>query len=254
MLWYKSFLETRSRFLIGLTLLLFSALGAVLAYPRVVALLPLVPTANATGELGRRIREGAELMRDYRGYIWGQWLRQSMTNLLSFFAVLLGAGGLLSRGSGGTLFTMSLPISRNELLGARAATCLVELAVLSFAPPLLVPMLSPAVGASYGVGDAIAHGVCFFLGATVLFSMTSLLSTVFTDTWRPILIACAFAATVGIIEPFLGAGSRYGMFGTMDGELYFRGGGLPWLGLLASAAVSAAMLFAASRNLARQDF
>jgi len=29
---------------------------------------------------------------------------------------------------------------------------------------------------------------------------------------------------------------------------------LPWLGLLASAVVSAAMLFAASRNLARQDF
>jgi hypothetical protein len=254
MLWYKSFLETRSRFLIGLTLLLFSAFAAVVAYPRVVALLPLVPTVNVTGELGRRIREGAELMRDYRGYIWGQWLRQSMTNLLSFFAVLLGAGGLLSRGSGGALFTMSLPISRNELLGARAATCLAELAVLSFAPPLLVPMLSPAVGASYGVGDALVHGVCFFLGATVLFSMTSLLSTVFSDTWRPILIACAFAATVGIIEPFLGTGSRYGLFGTMDGELYFRGDGLPWLGLLASAAVSAAMLFAASRNLARQDF
>jgi hypothetical protein len=29
---------------------------------------------------------------------------------------------------------------------------------------------------------------------------------------------------------------------------------LPWLGLLASAALSTAMLFAASRNLARQDF
>jgi hypothetical protein len=29
---------------------------------------------------------------------------------------------------------------------------------------------------------------------------------------------------------------------------------LPWLGLLASAALSMAMLFAASRNLARQDF
>ena len=40
----------------------------------------------------------------------------------------------------------------------------------------------------------------------------------------------------------------------MDGETYFRDGGLPWLGLLASAAASAAMLFAASRKLARQDF
>ena len=40
----------------------------------------------------------------------------------------------------------------------------------------------------------------------------------------------------------------------MDGEIYFRGGGLPWPELLATTAVSAAMLFAASRNLARQDF
>jgi hypothetical protein len=29
----------------------------------------------------------------------------------------------------------------------------------------------------------------------------------------------------------------------MDGEMYFRGDGLPWLGLLVSAAVSAAMLY-----------
>jgi hypothetical protein len=29
---------------------------------------------------------------------------------------------------------------------------------------------------------------------------------------------------------------------------------LPWLGLIASAAVSAAMVYAAARNIARQDF
>ena len=40
----------------------------------------------------------------------------------------------------------------------------------------------------------------------------------------------------------------------MSAEVYFRGGGLPWLGLLASAAVSAAMLYGAARNIARQDF
>ena len=85
-------------------------------------------------------------------------------------------------------------------------------------------------------------------------TMASLLSTVFSDVWRPALIVCAAAAVLGIVEPFLGEFSRYGLFGLMDGEIYFRGSGLPWLGLLASAAASAAMLFAASRNLARQDF
>jgi hypothetical protein len=40
----------------------------------------------------------------------------------------------------------------------------------------------------------------------------------------------------------------------MTGEVYFRGGGLPWLGLLVSVAVSAALLYAATMNIARQDF
>lgn len=48
--------------------------------------------------------------------------------------------------------------------------------------------------------------------------------------------------------------SRYSVFRVMSAEVYSRGGGLPWLGLLASAAVSAAMLYAATRNIARQDF
>lgn len=255
MLWYKSWLETRSRFLIGLAVLMLTAAGAVIAYPRVVALLPLVPTVTVNGELGRRIKEGAELIRTYRGYVWSQWLRQGMTNMLSLFAVLLGTGGLLSQASGGgALFTLSLPISRKELLGVRAATGLAELMALAFVPPLLVPILSPAVGASYGVGDALVHGLCLFVAAAVLFSMACLLSTVFSDVWRPALIVCAGASVLGIAEPFFGELSRYSLFGIMDGEMYFRGGGLPWLGLLASAAVSAAMLFAASRNLARQDF
>ena len=89
MLWYKSWLDTRWRFLIGLTLLMFSAAGVVLAYPRVIKLLPLVPTADGGGELGRRIREAAELMRDYRGYVFAQWFRQNLLQMWTIFAVLL---------------------------------------------------------------------------------------------------------------------------------------------------------------------
>ena len=255
MLWYKSWLETRWRFSIGLVILVLSAAGTVLAYPRVLALLPLVPAVDPGTEVGRRIKEIADLSRSYSGYIWAQWLRQNMTQMLSLFAALLGTGGLLSQASGGgALFTLSLPVSRERLLGVRAATGLAELLALAFVPSLVLPLLSPAVGAAYGFGDVLAHGACAFVAATVVFSAASLLSTVFTDIWRPALIVCAVAAVVGVVEPFLGDLSRYSLFGIMDGEMYFRGGGLPWLGLLASAAASAAMLFAASRNLARQDF
>jgi ABC-2 type transport system permease protein len=255
MLWYKAWLETRWRFVIGLVLLVVSATVAVIAYPRLVKLLPLVPTVEVGGELGRRIKEAADLMRDYRGYVWSQWLRQSMTQLLTLFALLLGTGGLLSQAPrGGAIFTLSLPVSRNRVLGVRAATGLAELLVLAFVPPLLLPMLSPAVGETYGIGDALAHGACLFVASAVVFSLTSLLSTVFTDVWRPALIAGCAAAVLGICEPFFPNLARYSLFGIMDGEVYFRGGGLPWLGLLASTAAAVAMLYTATRNIARQDF
>ncbi len=255
MLWYKSWLETRWRFAIGLAILVLSAAGTVLAYPRVVTLLPLIPSVEPPGEIGRRLLEIAALSRTYRGYVWAQWLRQNMSQMLALFAALLGTGGLLSQSSrGGALFTLSLPVSRDRLLGVRAATGLLELLALAFIPSLVVPLLSPAVGETFSVVDVLAYGTCAFCAAAVLFSMASLLSTVFNDVWRPALIVCGVAACIGIAEPFLGFYSRYGLFGLMDGERYFRGVGLPWLGLLVSVAASAAMLLAASRNLARQDF
>jgi ABC-type transport system involved in multi-copper enzyme maturation permease subunit len=255
MLWYKSWLETRWRFLIGLALLMFSAVGTVIAYPRMVQLLPLANSVDVSGEIGRRIREVAELSRSYRGYVWSQLIRQNMTQMLTLFAVLLGAGGLLSQASrGGALFTLSLPVSRNRVLGVRAATGLAELMVLAFVPTLLLPALSPAVGEAYAIGDALAHGVCLFIAGAVVFSLAFLLSTAFSDVWRPVLIAGCAVGLLGLCEPFFPGLARYSLFGIMDGEVYFGGGGLPWLGLLASAAASAAMLYAAGRNIARQDF
>ena len=255
MLWYKAWLETRWRFLIGIAILVLSVVGTVLAYPRVERVLPLMPSVDTSSLVGQRIKAIADLSRTYGGYIWAQWLRQNNVQMLSLFAALLGTGGLLSQAAGGgRLFTLSLPVSRDRLFGVRAATGLTELAILAFVPSLLLPLLSPTVGQTFRIGAALAYGACAFVASTVLFSATSLLSTVFNDIWRPALIVCAIATAIGVYEPFLGEISRYSLFGIMDGETYFRDGGLPWLGLLASAAVSAAMLIAASRNLARQDF
>ena len=53
MLWYKSFLETRSRFLIGLVILLISVIGAVYAYPPIERMLAAVPTSGILGERTR---------------------------------------------------------------------------------------------------------------------------------------------------------------------------------------------------------
>ena len=255
MLWYKSWLETRWRFVIGLVLLVLSACGTVLAYPRVMQLLSAAPRVDASGVIGRQISESVELARSYRGYVWSQWYGQNLMQLWTFFAMLLASGSALSPAyGGGTLFTLSLPVTRQQLLGVRAATGLAELLLLAFVPSLLIPMLSPAVGQSYSVGDALVHGTCLFVAGAAFFSLAFLLSTVFSDLWRPLLIACSIAVVLSLVGQVFPDVSRYSIFSVMNGAVYFRGGGLPWLGLLAGAALSVAMLSVATRNIARQDF
>ena len=255
MLWYKAWLETRWRFLIGLGLLVCSAGATVFAYPKVLELLKMVPTVDLSGELGRRINEAAILARDYRGYVWSNWFRQNLMQMWTIFAVLLGTGGLLSQVSGGgALFTLSLPVSRTRLLTVRAATGLAELLALVLVPSLLLPLLSPSIGRSYGLGDALVHAACMFIAGSVFFSLASLLSTVFSDVWRPLMIALCLAALLALAETVVDGLSRYSLLGVMSGERYFHGGGLPWPGLFVSAAASALMLYGAALNLARRDF
>ena len=259
MLWYKSWLETRWRFVIGFVLLTCSAAVAVFGYPVLAKGLPRAASVNADGVLGQQIREVVKLAREYRGYVWWQWFHQTLRETWTIFAVLLGTGGLLSQSSGGAaLFTLSMPVSRRRLLGVRAATALAELFVLALVPALMVPLLSPAVGQTYSVADALVHGFCLFVAGTAFFSLAFLLSTVFHDVWRPALIDIALAYlwffAEQISEQMYPEVARFGFFRVMTAQQYFRAGELPWFGLLAIATASAGMLYSSTLNIARRDF
>ncbi len=251
MLWYKSWLETRWRFVIGLVVLLCSAAGVVMIYPRLAALMPSAMAADANSELGRRIRETAELSREFRGYIWVQWFRQNLVQTGTLFAILLGSGSVIAPG-GSALFTLSLPVSRGRIARIRAAAGLAELFVIVFASSLVVPLMAPAVGEQYSVVNALVHGACAFLAAAAFFSFAFLVSSEFSDVWRPLGIAIAVAVALSLAEQILGA--HTGIYAVMSGESYFRSGHLPWTGLLVSVVASMAMLYGAAVNLARRDF
>jgi ABC-2 type transport system permease protein len=254
MLWYKTWRESRWRFLSGLVLLMVLACGIVFDYPAVVKLRPLA-SAVETGDsyLGRVIKEALDVQRDFRGFVWWQWVRQNLTLTWTLFAVLLGSGGLLSDGGGrGPWFTLSLPASRDRIIAVRVGAGLAELLVLALLPSLLIPLMSPAIGEAYPVRLALVHGMCLFIAGTAFFSLTLLLSTVFTDFWRPLLLACTVAVVLGVVEQALWP--PYGIFRLMSGEMYFRTGRLPWAGLMTSFAVSIALLYGASINFMQRDF
>src|SRR5262245_7128089 len=256
MLWHKVWLETRSRFAIGLALLLVMAAGNVFEYPAASHLISQAGSAaNASGPLGRVIADALAVQRDFRGFVWWEWHRQNLTQMWTLFAVLLGSGGLLSRGAAsGVLFTMSLPVSRHRLLGVRAVTGLAQLLVLAVVPTLLIVVLSPAVGERYSVVDVSVYGVCLFLGGAVFFSLALLLSTVFDDFWRPLGLACAVAFALGLGAVVLRGLPPFSVFQVMSAESYFRSGQVPWFGLLVSSAVSVGLLYGAAASFDQRDF
>jgi len=252
MLWYKSWLDTRWRFLIALAVLLLMAAGIVLNYNVSASLLPALanrPVDTSTAA-GRLIEEAIRIEQTYRGFVWYQWFRQNLLQTGTLFAVVLGSGGVLSSSPGG-LFTLSLPASRNQWLAARAATGLGEFLVLATVPSLAISVLSPLIGQHYSVVDLVAHGLCFFVAAAVFYSLAFLLSTVFHDVWRPLLIAIGVACVIGVLEVRLDVS---GVFHVMSGRGYFESGSLPWIGLVSSAAISTALLYGAAANVARKDF
>jgi ABC-2 type transport system permease protein len=254
MLWYKAFLDTRGRFLIGLALLPCTAMFVVFTYPRVVELLPAASGINASGVLGQQINEAIALTKDYRGYVWSQWFRQTTTSTGALFAALLGTGGLVASASGGTLFMLSLPATRMRLMAVRAGSGLAQWLALALVSSLAIPLSSPAVGEAYSVTTALVHGVCLFAGGAMIYSLALLLSTVFGDLWRPWLITLAIAMPIAFAEQVARASSAIGLSPVMSGEQFFRTGHLPWAGLAFAVASSAALLYVAALNFERRDF
>lgn len=256
MLWRKVWLETRSRFVIGLALLLLMAVGIVIQYPAVSRMIEQAGvTVDPKGPLGRIVADALTVERDFRGFVWFQWHRQNLTQMWTLFAAILGSGGLIARGAaGGVLFTMSLPVSRQRLIGIRAAAGLAELLVLALVPTLLIVALAPVIGEHYSIVDGFVYGVSLFLGGAVFYSLALLLSTVFDDFWRPLLLTCSVAFVLGLGAVVLHEFPPFSVFQVMSAESYFRSGEAPWFGLLVSSAVSIGLLYGASVSFEQRDF
>lgn len=253
MLWHKSWRDTRWRFTIGFVLLACEAAIAVFGYPRVTRLLAVPPAVDTTTIIGRKLGEIIALSHSFRGYVWAQWIRQEALQMLTLFAVLLGSGRILSQG-GGELYTLSLPTSRRAILFVRAALGFGELLLMTFVPCVIIAVAAPAIGERFAMASALVHATCLFVACGVFFSLALLLSTSYSDVWRPLLIALAAALVVSFVEDMARGVTPFGIFTLMTGESYFRSAHVPWVNLAAAAALSIAMVYAAALNIERRDY
>ena len=175
-----------------------------------------------------------------------------MPQQLTLFAVMLGTGGMLAqaRSGGATVHAVvagfTQPIARRpgcDRPCRTVGTCLI--------PTLVLPFCHRR--SASGTPSATRWSTHVHVHGRQRLFASRFFSTVFNDVWRPALIVLCVAVVVALAEQVTGL-SRHGVYGLMSGEVYFRDGVIPWLGLLASAVVTAAAIAAAVANIARQDF
>src|SRR5215468_5735471 len=128
---YRSWLETRSRFLWGSLLVLGTVSNSVLQGPKVM----------------RAIEQQLPWMyMPFPRYLWETVYQGSLLATWIAFVVLLGSGGLRREHSTGvSSFTLALPARRSKFLQAQAVVALAEAVVMGFLPALVVPALSPLI-------------------------------------------------------------------------------------------------------------
>jgi hypothetical protein len=254
MLWYKSWLDTRWRFLLTLAVLLVLVCASVMGFETMQKLLASLPqlAVPAGDALQQEIQQSLDQARTFRGYAWSQWFAGSVPEMLTLAAALLGSGSPLVKSGSGALFSLALPVSRERWIGTRAGLGVAELFVVALAPSIALPLLAPLVGEQFSFVDAVVYGFCAFIIASLFFGVAVYLSTLFNDVWRPLLLTCLVAlalATVGLLLP-----ENRGLYAAMAGGGYFYDGSLPWAELLLGAAGAAALVYAAAANIARRDF
>jgi hypothetical protein len=254
MLWHKAWSDLRWRAVTGVIVLLLSAMGTVFGFPLVAGrVMSMGELPQGGGLVNEAIREAVELSRTFRGYVWMNAFSENLSQLGMLFAVLLGSGGLRTEAVG-TLYTLSLPFSRRAFMSTRAAVGLLALLAATMMPALAIAAMAPAVGEHFPIVAAIVHGVCLFAGAAVFFGLTFWLSTSFPDPWRPGLIAFGAGTVLGLCETFLFRSQPWGLFHVASGARYFRGDGVPWLGILVLAALAAALVHRAIVSVEHRDY
>lgn len=239
MLWYKAWLETRSRFLISL-------LGCVALCSFAI----YHGNDGALPETGRAYYN--VVLHGGHGTLCMMWV---------LAVPLLTMGGLLREKSVGTAaFTLALPVSRAQLMAARIGMILTEAMVL-----VIVPWIAMAVVARLtGKADAIvsqaffqmvllAGGGMFFFGMALLIS--SLVEGEYTApvvTFGVLFGICAVMSSTSLhtYSPmeFL-VGNEF-----MNRSTRLLVGPIPWVRIACHVLLGAVLVAIATKSVEARDF
>jgi ABC-2 type transport system permease protein len=242
-LWYKAWLETRSRFLTCLvTLTLFSAIFV----------------HHAQGLVGPRWKSDSAISA--AGFNRLLFVNQQYLVIMWVLAVvLLGMGGLVREKALGTSsLTLTLPVSRAGLLRVRIGMGVLEAIALGVVPWVAVLFVSLLAGQPILMTQVASYILLLLGGGLVYFAMAVLVSSSVGGEYTAPAVAFGIVLLGALLfDSWLRQFNVWrlvtGDF-SIDRSTYLLSEHLPWLGILASLCVAVLMLLASTMVVERREF
>ena len=173
----------------------------------------------------------------------------------------LGLGGLLrERAHHTAVFTLALPVSRAQLVGAQVAVGLSEVAVLSLLPALLIELVSALMHQPYVIGDAFRFGLLRFICGALIFAISFFLSALLRGEYTAVVGCFVVLMLDGELSNWSTLHPYYtNLLRTIAARWDWRAAGpdlsgpLPWSLLSLLLLIAVALFAAATRINERQD-
>jgi ABC-type transport system involved in multi-copper enzyme maturation permease subunit len=238
---WKTWQESRSRFLTALALLVAVVIYAVVRGQDYLEHFPRQPSL-------------------YSSYIWGGLFHYALQGLWVLAAFIVTLGGLRrEKATGVVLFTLGLPVARLRLFLIRAAVAAAEAIALALLPALLIPLLSSLIiGESYPFSQALAFGALMGVAGIVIVALGLLLSEIFEGEFTaPVVGLCTLSTIFLSYKAQILSG--WNVFDVMSATAYvdpatkLLKGTVPWPGLAICLLVSFCLLFAVGLTIRTRD-
>jgi ABC-2 type transport system permease protein len=238
MLFYKAWLETRTRFLVSLL-----AITGICSY-----------SVWLRNPLGDRLSPVT-----WRNFVLHQAHTQ-LTILWLLAVSLLMMGGLLQEYAvGASDFTLALPVSRTRLTMVRIWMGYAQAIALIVVPWTVMFLIDLSVLKVNSINNAWFHVVILVAGGTVFVAWALLISSLIAGSYTAPAVALGGVVIGGMLlgDPAFNHWSPYGL---LSGQAYLNrqtnvlDGPIPWLRLAITIAVAAVLTWAAIKAIQRKEF
>lgn len=248
MLWYKAWLETRSRFFVSLvTLTTFSSI--FFHHALYISCSNTLPCPEKISR-SERMSEFHRLLFINQQYVVIMWI---------LAVVLLGMGGLVREKTLGTSsLTLTLPVSRARLMRVRVATGVFQAIALGVVPWLAVFIVSSRARMPISVAQVGFYILLLVGGGLIYFATAVLVSSLVSGEYTA--PAVAFGAVLMGAMLFDNWLRRFNVWRLVTGDFsidrntFLLSKHLPWSGILGSLCAATLMLLASVMTVQRKEF